>query len=179
LGQTYNPAALAQARLGVDQARNQHYREAVQAYQAAIRLDPSLPGIYLNLGLAWFKLGNFRDALPALEKENARAPSDQISTLLGMSHFGLGQYREAAARLRPLADAQPANTELSYVLAKAYLWSGQNKEATEMFRNMLRRDPDSAAVHMLLGEALDGTYKTAEAIAEFEAAAKAAPDQPD
>jgi tetratricopeptide (TPR) repeat protein len=48
-----------------------------------------------------------------------------------------------------------------------------------LFKDLLSRDPNSVAVHMLLGEALDAQRRTADAITEFEAAAKAAPTQPD
>src|SRR5260370_13327617 len=101
LAQTDKPDALGQANLGVSQAQKSHYREAVEAYKRAIAIDPNLPGIYLNLGLAWFKLGNFREAVAAFDKENVRAPSDRVATLLAMSYFGLGQYREAAEPLQP------------------------------------------------------------------------------
>src|SRR5260370_6983623 len=177
--QTYKPEALSHAQIGVSQAQKQQYREAIQSYQKALAIDPTLPGLYLNLGLAWFKLGSFKEAITALDKENARAPSGQVATLLAMSYVGLKQYNEAAQRVKRLATAQRENTELSYLLGKCYLWSGQNAAAMEIFRSLLQRDPNSAAVHMLVGEERDGTYKTAEANAEFEAAAKASPMQAD
>jgi len=177
--QTSKPKAVAEAALGVNWAQRANYREAIQAYKRAIAIDPDLPGIYLNLGLAWFKLGNFHEAIAAFEKENKKAPSDRLATLLGMSYFGLARYREAAERLKPLAGEQPGNAELSYLLAKCYLWSGQYSEAMGLFKSLLNRNPNSAAVHMLLGEALDANYRTYDAIAEFEAAAKVAPTQPD
>jgi tetratricopeptide (TPR) repeat protein len=49
----------------------------------------------------------------------------------------------------------------------------------DLFKVLLNRDPNSVAVHMLLGEALDASYRTADATAEFEAASKAGPTQPD
>jgi tetratricopeptide (TPR) repeat protein len=176
--QEHKPEALAQANLGLALSRQQKYHEAIEAYRRAITIDPALPGLYLNLGLAYFKLGDFHEAVTALEKQNATSPSQQAQTLLAMSHFGLGEYREAAGLLKPAAAAQPGNTELTYLLAKCYVWSGQYDEAS-LFKDLLRRDPDSAAAHMLLGEALDAQRRTAEAITEFEAAAKAAPAQPD
>jgi len=179
LAQTDNPEAVAQARLGVSEAQRANYREAIQAYKRAIALDANLPGIYLNLGLAWFKLGEFREAIAACEKENVKAPSERVATLLAMSHFGLGQYREAAELLKPLAGMQPDNAELSYLLAKCYLWSGQYQEAMDLFKGLLNRDANSVAVHMLLGEALDASYRTADAIAEFKDAVKVAPMQPE
>ena len=177
--QTYNPEAVAEAQRGVGFSQQAQYRDAIKAYQRAIGLDPRLPGIYLNLGLAWFKMGVFKEAAAAFEKQNQIASSDQNSTLLAMSYFGLARYKEASARLKPLADAQPQNGELSYLLAKCYFWSGQTDEAMNIFRQLLERDPDSAPVHMLLGEAYDARYMPDDAIKEFEAAAQAGPTQPD
>jgi tetratricopeptide (TPR) repeat protein len=174
--QSYKPAALEQANLGVTLAKKEDYAGAVQAYKRALAIDPRLPNLYLNLGLAYFKQGSFRDALQAFEK----APqSDQTATLIGMSHFGLTEYKQAAAALQPLAAAHPENSELGYLLAKCYLWAGQRAQAMDMFRKLLERDPDSAPVHMLLAEALDADHKQKEATDEFEAAVKANPAQPE
>lgn len=174
--QTYKPAAMAEANRGVSLAKESKYREAVQAYKHAAAIDPTLPNINLNIGLAWFKAGDFRQALSAFQKEPA---SERVTTLIGMSYFGLAQYKEAAARIKPLVDAQPENTELAYVLAKCYLWSGDGDAGMALFRKLLERDPDSAAVHMLMGEALDSQNHPEDAIKEFELAAKNAPQQPD
>jgi len=101
--QTYDPKAIAKANEGVNLSRQAKYSEAVQANEQAIAIDPTLPGIYLNLGLAWFKAGKFPEAIAAFEKENAKLPTDQVRTLLGMSYFGAGKSREAARWLKPLA----------------------------------------------------------------------------
>jgi tetratricopeptide (TPR) repeat protein len=174
--QQHKPAAVAQANLGVNLAKQAKYREAVLAYQRAAAIDPTLPGINLNIGLAWFKLGDFRQALTAFDKE---PPSGRVTTLIGMSYFGLAQYKEAAARLKPLADAQPENTELVYLLAKCYVWARDTDAGMALFQKLLERDPDSAAVHMLMGEAFGSRYRTPEAIKEFEIAAKNGPSLPD
>jgi tetratricopeptide (TPR) repeat protein len=155
--------ALAEANAGVEEAKQQHFSAAIEHYKHAVKLDPNLPGIYLDLGLAYFKSGAFRDALTALQKEEARNPSDQTKTLIAMTYFGLGQYKEAASSLQPIADAQPGNTEILYLLAKCYLWSGQYDKSKEIFRNLLTRDPNSAPVHMLLGEATSAGGKSVPA----------------
>lgn len=178
LGAEASREAVDAANRGLELARHADYRAAVQAYRRAVALDPTLPGIYLNLGLAWFKLGDFREAAGAFEKEIRRNPTDQATTLLAMSYFGMGRYGEAAARLRPLAEAQPGNTELNYLVAKCYVWSAQYEQAMATFRKLLEVDPNSAAVHMLMGEALDAQFRTEDAIVEFELAAKNAPSQP-
>ncbi|MBV9226997.1 MAG: tetratricopeptide repeat protein, partial [Acidobacteriaceae bacterium] len=117
--------AEAEANLGVQEAQQQNFRAAIQHYQLAAQLDPTLPDIYLDLGLAYFKSGAFGPALKAFQKEESRGPSDRTKTLVAMSYFGLGQYKEAANALQPIAATQPGNTEILYLLAKCYVWSGQ------------------------------------------------------
>jgi tetratricopeptide (TPR) repeat protein len=175
----YSPEALRQASLGVSLSQQSKYGEAIDAYRRAIAIDNRLPGIYLDLGLAYFKLGDFRNARDAFVEQDRNAPDARVTTLLAMSDFGLGEYRSAANRLKPLYDAQPTNPELGYLLAKCYVWSGQQTDAMALFHSLLERDPNAAPVHMLLGEALDADLRTDEAIAEFQAAAKSAPTQPD
>jgi tetratricopeptide (TPR) repeat protein len=174
LAQTYKPAAIEQANLGVSLSQKEDYKGAVQAYRKALAIDPRLPNLYLNLGLAYFKQGDFQQALDAFQKEPR---SDRTVTLIGMSQFGLGQYKQAAATLQPLSESQPDNSELSYLLAKCHLWAGQYDQAMEMFRRLLLHDPDSAPVHMLMAEALDADDREKEATEEFLAAVKANPKQ--
>jgi tetratricopeptide (TPR) repeat protein len=59
--------ALAEANIGLGLAREGKYELAIPHYRAAIALDPHLPGIHLNLGLAYVKLNKFPDAASALE----------------------------------------------------------------------------------------------------------------
>ena len=174
--QTYKPEAIQEANLGVSLAHKEDYEGAVEAYQRALAIDPRLPNLYLNLGLAYFKQGQFREALSAFQKEPT---SERITTLIGMCHFGLAEYREAASLLQPLAAAQPGNGELAYLLAKSYLWAAQYDEAMNIFRKLLEDHPDSAPTHMLLGEALDAADRETEATLEFEAAVRARPQQPE
>jgi len=174
--QTYQPEAIRQANLGVNLSKKQDYPAATAAYKRALAADATLPNLYLNLGLAYFKQGRFQDALAAFQHEQ---PTAQVTTLIGMSHFGLAEYNQAALALQPLSTAQPDNAELSYLLAKCYLWDGQHDKAMDLFRKLLDRDPESASAHMLLGEALDADDRETEAISEFETAAKAAPALPE
>jgi len=47
-----DPAAIVEANSGLELARQGKYELAIPHYRAAIALDPQLPGIHLNLGLA-------------------------------------------------------------------------------------------------------------------------------
>ena len=58
------------------------------------------------------------------------------------------------------------------------MWARKFSCAQEEFHRVLEQNPDSAPAHVLFGEALDGLGRTPEAIAEFEAAAKISPSEP-
>lgn len=171
--------AAAFASLGVVLSREGKYQEAVSAYHKALALNPDLPGIQLNLGLAEFKQGHFEKAVPPFTAALAGDPqSMQAQTLLGMSYYGAKRYADASKHLALVAESDPANVELHQLLAQSCLWAKNYTCALEQFRQLQQQDPNSAAAHMLTGEALDGLGRTVEAIAEFQAAAKAAPREP-
>ena len=102
----------------------------------------------------------------------------QARTLLGLSCYGAKRFEDAVKYLELPAKSDPTNIELHRALAQSCLLAKKYSCALDEFRQILEQDPDSAAVHMLSGEALDGLGRTVEAIPEFEAAAKAAPREP-
>lgn len=167
------------ASLGVVLSKEQKYAEAATAYRRALALDPKLPGVELNLGLAEFKQGNFRSAIKPLRQTLNANPSDaQAQILLGMSYYGTGRFADAVKYLEPEAKNETENLELHRVLAQSCLWARDFSCAQQEFRGILDKNPDSAQAHILFGEALDGLGRTEEAIAEFEAAAKISPREP-
>ena len=46
--------------LGLLEARQEHYKEAIPLYRKALRMNPNVPGLRLNLGLALFKSGDLK-----------------------------------------------------------------------------------------------------------------------
>jgi len=169
----------ALAKTGLELSRQQHYRQAADCYRKALSIDPKLPGVQLNLGLAEFKTGNFQSALPPLTAVVAMDPeSQQARTLLGMSYYGAGMYAKAVPELARALAADPTNAQLHYVVAQSCLWSNQYDRALQEFTWLLREQPGSGATHMLMGEALDGLGREDDAIAELQAATAASPPEP-
>jgi tetratricopeptide (TPR) repeat protein len=174
------PEAVAEAARGAALAREGKYDLAIEHYQIALRLDPQLPGLQLNLGLAYFKSNRLAEAAAAFEAAvRADQSGFQARALLGMSYYGTSRYKDAATQLKLASDAQPDNLELRYRLAQSYLWSEQYPEAMREFRFLLSKNPDSAPVHILLGQVLDASNQVEAATAEFEAAVKASPAPPE
>lgn len=176
-----NPEPYAQ--IGVIEARLEHYKEAVPYYRKALALNPNVPGLRLNLGLALFKAGELKEAIPEFAQLLKNAPPNspdrsRITILMGMAHYGLAEYSEAAPYLQRAVDHDSANLTLLMALAHSYLWSKQYQKVLDVYHQILVLNPDSAEADMLAGEALDEMKDSAGSTAMFRAAVKADPKMP-
>jgi tetratricopeptide (TPR) repeat protein len=171
------------AHLGLLEARQEHYAEAVELYRKALRLNPNVPGLRLNLGLALFKGGQpkqaiaeFRTLLKAAPPDSAQA--QRLRLLVGMAHYGLGEYAEAVPFLKEAAAHDKQNLPLRLTLAHSCLWSKQYPCVMDTYREILTLNAESAEADMLAGEALDEMRDDVGALAQFRAAEKANPKEP-
>jgi tetratricopeptide (TPR) repeat protein len=176
-----NPEPLA--RLGLLEARRGHYPQAIVFYQKAMVLNPAMPGLRLNLGLALFKDGQYKQAIqifsPMLRSEPPSSPEVQRLTLLiGMSHYGLGEYQAAIPYLKRAVDGDAQNLPLLLTLAHSCLLSKQYQCVLDTYHQMVAQNAESAEADMLVGEALDEMKDTASATREFRAAVQANPKEP-
>jgi tetratricopeptide (TPR) repeat protein len=172
------------AHLGLLEARQEHYKDAIPLYRKALALKPGMPGLRLNLGLALFKADDLKEAIPefAILLKSAAPGSPEAmrdTILLGMAHYGLGQFAQAVPYLKTAADADPQNLTIRLTLAHSLLWSKQYSQVLDVYKQMLALDPDSAEADMLAGEALDELRDGPGAIEMFRKATAAKPSQPD
>jgi len=174
--------AQAFAQLGLLEARLGHYDEAIAAYRAARKLKPGMPGLELNYGLALFKSERFQEAVVVIEGELKQHPEGpegvRLTMLAGMAHYGAREYKAAAGYLKRAAESDPRNPTLLLALGHCYLWTGQVDEALVVDRRILEINPDSAEADMIAGEALDAKGDSSGAVAQFQAAVRANPKEP-
>lgn len=170
------------AHLGLLEAREQRYTEAIAHYRKARALKPAMPQLTLNLGLALFKSENYQDAAKLFEAELKQHPNSpnaaRFTILAAMSEYGLQHYAAAAPYLRDAAVHDPQNLPLRLNLAHCYLWTRQFDAAMDVYKEILAIDPNSAEADMIAGEALDEKGDSKGAIEQFRAAAKANPKEP-
>jgi tetratricopeptide (TPR) repeat protein len=176
-----NPEAYAHR--GLLEARQEHYKEAVPLYRKALELGPQIPSVQLNLGLALFKGGELKQSIEIFDALLKNQPADshqalQLTTLLGMAHYGLGEYAQAVPYLQDAAAADAQNLTLKLVLAHSCLWARQYQCALDVYHEILALDPNSAEAYMLAGEALDAMKDRSGAIQQYRAAIKANPKEP-
>jgi tetratricopeptide (TPR) repeat protein len=172
-----NPEPLA--HLGLLEARQEHYTEAIAYYRKAFALNPAMPGLRLNLGLALFKDGDYKQAIQIFTPLLKAQPEDQrLTILMGMSHYGLGEYVAATPFLKQAADRDSQNLTLLLTLAHSCLLSQQFPCVLDTFHRLESLNAESAEADMLVGEALSEMKDTYGAIREFRAAVAANPKEP-
>jgi tetratricopeptide (TPR) repeat protein len=167
------------AHLGLLEARQEHYSNAIAYYRRAMRLRPAMPGLRLNLGLALFKAGQNEQAIEILSPLLTAQPDDQrLTILIGMAHNGLGEYPAAVDYLRQASVRDPDNLQLLLALGHNCLSAKQFQCVVDMYHRILALNAESAEADMLGGEALDEMKDTIGATQEFRAAVRANPNEP-
>ncbi len=173
----------AYAHLGLLEARQEHYTEAIVLYRKALSLSPRMPSLRLNLGLSLYKSGDLQAAIktfePLLKSDSKSSPETlRLVTLIGLAHYGLGEYAASVPYLKQAAAGDPEDIPLRMSLAHACLWSKQYQCVVDAYREILTLNAESAEADMLMGEAYEEMKNDAGALAEFQAAVKAGPTTP-
>jgi tetratricopeptide (TPR) repeat protein len=167
------------AHLGLLEARQGHYKQAVPLYRKALAFNPSVLSVRLNLGLSLFKDGDLKEAIPEFTTVLRSQPENrQVTTLLGMAYYGLAQYKQAVPYLQDAARHDAQSLPLRLALAHSCLWTKQYPCVIDTYHEILALNPDSAEADMIAGEALDEMKDNAGALALFRAAAQANPKEP-
>jgi tetratricopeptide (TPR) repeat protein len=173
----------AYAHLGFLEARQENYAEAVPLYRKALALNPAMPSLRLNLGLSEFKSGALKGAIQTftvlLKGEPPSSPEAlRLATLIGLAHYGLGDYAAAIPFLKQATAADKQNLPFRLALAHSCLWSKQFQCVLDVYHEILLLNAESAEADMLAGEALSEMKDNSGAAEQFRAAVKADPREP-
>ncbi|WP_348262269.1 tetratricopeptide repeat protein [Telmatobacter sp. DSM 110680] len=172
-----NPEPLA--HMGLIESKQEHYAEAIKFYKRAMVLNPSMPGLRLNLGIALFKAGDYRGAITYLDPLLKAQPTDQRLTLLiGMSHYGLEDFANASPLLQEASKNDPENLTLLLTLAHSCLLAHRYPCVVDAYHRLIALNAESAEADMLVGEALDEMKDPEGALREFRSAIAVGPKEP-
>jgi tetratricopeptide (TPR) repeat protein len=171
------------AHLGLLEAHQEYYAEAIASYRKAMALNPAMPRLQFNLGLAYFKATDYKEELLQFKPLLKTLPADsdeaqRLVLLIGMSHYGLGEFTASTPYLKQAADRDTQNLTLLLTLAHSCLLSKQYQCVLDSFHRIVALNAESAEADMLMGEALDEMKETVEATNEFRAAVAANPKEP-
>jgi tetratricopeptide (TPR) repeat protein len=170
-------SAEGHANLGVVLSDEGNVEAAVREYETALRLNPSLYGINLDLGIAYFRKADYLKALAPLQKYlSGRPASFQARELLGLSYMELDRYQEAIDRLGPMRAG--GNPVVLYALAACFVRLRKMDDAQAVMRSLLTSGPDSPSVLFIMGEIYVGLHQFPQALKEFQGVYSADPRFP-
>ena len=127
--------------------------EALKALQAA---NPGLKGLNHDLGIGYYRQGDYLKASVYLEKAVAEDANDKEATqLLGLAYYYTGKPKLAIPMLEKVQSWYPtAHVDASYVLGLCYIQATDYANARKAFATMYGVPPDSAAAHMFVARML-------------------------
>jgi VWFA-related protein len=125
--------------------------EAVRLLQQALRLDPELPGLRYQLGLAYHGIGDEADAETELREAVGRAPdSAPAHNYLGIALFQLGNPKAALEEFRTAAKLAPKDPNAHFNLGEALARTGDSNGALDELRTAAGLSPGDAGLARLV-----------------------------
>ena len=169
----------AHANLGVVLASLGRYDEAIAEYHFALAEAPNSAPLILDLGLAYYKKGDFAGAaaqFAALHQQNSG--DVRVAALLGSCELQLGLVGQAIAILEPLEKANPDNLDLEWALGTAMIHAGRTLEGLKRVQKVAERR-NSAEAYQLAADYYLGLTFFDEAKRDAEALLRLNPKSSD
>ena len=145
--------------------RQGHAKEAVEAYQQALLLEPKDARLHFNLALSLSQLEDQAGAKRELENAIKLDPQfAQAHNRLGSYFMIQGRFSEAEREFRAAVETNPQYAEALSNLGTLFGRQGRNKEAAALFRKAVAIDPQyvQAVVNLGLTLAVEGSFTEAE-----------------
>ena len=132
------------------------YNEAIAELQTLQNQNPPPKGVSHELGIAYYKKGDYMNAIACLLKAHHEDPYvGEAVQLTGLSLYLAGKPGEAIPYLEKVQTWYPeANVDASYILGVAYIQTKKYPEARAAFAKMFGVPPDSAASYLFCGRML-------------------------
>jgi tetratricopeptide (TPR) repeat protein len=145
--------ALAAARSLIQQNKND---EAIARLKALAARRPGMAGISHELGVAYYRKGDYLEAAKYLKGAWQEKPEDRDAVqLLGLSDYFSGRPGEAIPPLEKVRSWYPnSHTDAMYILGLCYVLTKNYSQALETFAHLYGVAADSAPAHLLLGRIL-------------------------
>jgi len=175
----------SQYRLAVESDGYQTYeRELAVNYGGEYDLDVTLRKILPNIdqdrdfleGVAFFKEGNYAQAVTSFEKVLKKYPENPVIYYnLGISTIRNGQKDEGLAYLEKASSLSPKMSEVYIALAEVYFSEGDSGKARKAAEEAINLEPANPKGYYNLGLILYKSGQMDEALASFITATKLDP----
>ena len=132
------------------------FDEAIGQLDALAAKQPDLKGLAHELGIAYYKKGDYLNAVANFKKALEEDPGDsEAIQLMGLSYYLAGRPADAIAPLEKVQTWYPsANVDASYILGICYIQTKDYPSARNSFAKMFAVPPDSAASYLFTARML-------------------------
>jgi tetratricopeptide (TPR) repeat protein len=153
LPSTPSESSFATPRRLLQQGKNEEAITALKQMQAS---NPGLNGLSRELGIAYYKGGEYLKAIDAFKKATQEDPQDKEAIqLLGLSNYLAGRPADAIPLLERVQGWYPrANVDASYILGVCYIQTKAYPQSRKAFARMFEVPPDSAAAYLFTARVL-------------------------
>jgi tetratricopeptide (TPR) repeat protein len=132
------------------------YDEAIAMLQPLASRSPRPAGVSHELGIVYYKKGDYLKAADALKQAVTENPNDKEAVqLLGLSYYLAGRPAEAIPYLEKVQGWYPrANVDASYILGVSYIQAKDYPNARKAFARMFDVPADSGAAYLVTARML-------------------------
>jgi len=122
----------------------ENWYQAIEAYQEALRENPSYNIVYQGLAESFYALGEYDEALTQVIKAESFKKNDPaLLDLHGFILIGLGKTADAAAMFRQVLSTWPNDISARFGIAETEITKGRISAASELYIEALRRNPEN------------------------------------
>jgi tetratricopeptide (TPR) repeat protein len=159
----------AQRFLGDQLYDRKEYKDALLAYNAVLRANPSAKGFYKRYVDLVLKVGTSAQKMAALNGAMAAGESDAtMYAMLGDLYKEEGNCPKAVQLYNKALDADPKNTALMFSQAECQVKSGQVREATVSYEQALAMNPSASKEYKTLGDLYMQQKKQDQALSAYK-----------
>src|SRR5579875_792772 len=134
-------------------AKAGHYERAADEYQAALKLAPTVPELYNDLGLVYYLSGKNTQAIGAFEQALKLKPDLLGANLfLGMAYLRINEYEKSLAPLKKAISLDPKLRQAYLNLSVSYSELGRYEDALEVLQQAAKLFPNDVEVLYSLGK---------------------------
>ena len=117
-------------------------------YKSALASAPTNAQLILNLGLAYYKKGDYKSAHDQFETLHKAQPNDlRVAILLGDTSVRTGNPGSAVALLTPFEPANSDNLDLEYALGSALIASGKLHDGVQRIQKVAEAGNSRGCLH--------------------------------
>jgi tetratricopeptide (TPR) repeat protein len=140
-------AAIVEARRLAQQGK---FDEAIGQLEALASKQPDIKGLSHELGIVYYKKGDYLKAISNLKKALEENPGDSEGIqLIGLSYYLAGRPADAIAPLEKVQTWFPsANVDAAYILGVCYMQTKDYPSSRKAFAKMFGVPADSAASYL-------------------------------